>query len=348
MLSHLGLTNFGPIAQADFDFVPGMNVLLGENGTGKSLALRAAWLLLAHNGEALHLDEVSGNNPDQSDPPAYNPFIFHDLVDEFRIRNPREVILNESPHALIKIKETTGVQFIAKIHQSNALMVGQDHFTGSNQPPKKPFLLPASDPLAQMASALELLNKHRYQSPPSTLELSRAILINPVREESLAHPMRSLVERTHTQLKGGLPTVDPQGRLLWQNRSIGLMAEGHRKLAAAAMLLANESLQPGGTLFWDEPEANLNPTLLGFLADWLADLAAAGVQVILSTHSLFLVRALIIAKHRVGPQASFRCFSLHQEEGGVVVEQADRPEDLTHFAMLDAEIAQSDAYLATP
>lgn len=125
------------------------------------------------------------------------------------------------------------------------------------------------------------------------------------------------------------------------------MAEGHRKLAAAAMLLANESIQPGDTLLWDEPEANLNPKLLAFLADWLADLAAAGVQVILSTHSLFLLRAFEIAR-KTKPGLPVRFFALHHGPEGVLCESADDLLSVRHLSSLDAELKQEDEYLALP
>ena len=67
-----------------------------------------------------------------------------------------------------------------------------------------------------------------------------------------------------------------------------LVAEGYRKLTMVARLIANGSLDANSLLFWDEPEANLNPRLIRRLAPLLLDLAEAGVQVFIATHSLFL------------------------------------------------------------
>ena len=41
-----------------------------------------------------------------------------------------------------------------------------------------------------------------------------------------------------------------------------LVAEGMRKLAMIARLIATGSLIGTGSLFWDEPEANLNPKVI--------------------------------------------------------------------------------------
>lgn len=121
---------------------------------------------------------------------------------------------------------------------------------------------------------------------------------------------------------------------------IDLIAEGVRKIAALAYLLANGTLTPETTLFWDEPEANLNPALLKDMASILTDLAQAGFQIILATHSLFLMRELhILAQQKKKP---VRYFGLYAgEDGAVQVERQDDLMQLQHLVALDAELAQT-------
>jgi hypothetical protein len=54
-------------------------------------------------------------------------------------------------------------------------------------------------------------------------------------------------------------------------------------------LISNGGLTSGSTLFWDEPELNLNAKLQVKLVDSLVALAKAGIQIILTTHDLFLI-----------------------------------------------------------
>ena len=42
--------------------------------------------------------------------------------------------------------------------------------------------------------------------------------------------------------------------------------------------------------FWDEPEANLNPSLLGEVIEILLELQRMGVQIFLSTHNYVLLK----------------------------------------------------------
>lgn len=121
---------------------------------------------------------------------------------------------------------------------------------------------------------------------------------------------------------------------------MNLVAEGMRKFATLYKLLANGTLTPETTLFWDEPEANLNPALLKDMASILTELAQAGFQVILATHSLFLMRELhILAQLKKKP---VRYFGLYAgEDGAVQVERQDDLMQLQHLVALDAELAQT-------
>ena len=74
--------------------------------------------------------------------------------------------------------------------------------------------------------------------------------------------------------------------------SNNMTAEGFRKIGILQQLLANGSLNPGtsGPLFWDEPEANMNPNLMKLIVNILLLLSRNGQQVILSTHDYFLLK----------------------------------------------------------
>lgn len=68
------------------------------------------------------------------------------------------------------------------------------------------------------------------------------------------------------------------------------MAEGLRKLALVWQLIQNGTLLEGSVLFWDEPEANLNPVKVGMLVDVLLELQRMGVQILLATHNYVLLK----------------------------------------------------------
>jgi predicted ATPase len=79
----------------------------------------------------------------------------------------------------------------------------------------------------------------------------------------------------------GKVKLDKSGRFYLRSSTQGdiempLVAEGLRKLAMIAQLIANGNLLDQGYLFWDEPETNLNPALIKVIAKVILSLSQSG------------------------------------------------------------------------
>ena len=151
---------------------------------------------------------------------------------------------------------------------------------------------------------------------------------------------------------GGSIELNPSGQFYLKlssgNMEMHLVAEGLRKLATVARLIATGSLLDKGYLFWDEPEANLNPKIAKTVAKTILQIAASGIQVFIATHSLFLLRELHIHQQGDYKTLDTRCFGLHLGPDGVVnVQQGSTMDDIGDISALDEELAQSDRYLNT-
>jgi hypothetical protein len=151
---------------------------------------------------------------------------------------------------------------------------------------------------------------------------------------------------------GGKVDVDKGGRFYLKLDSgtmeMHLVAEGLRKLAMLARLIATGSLLDKGYLFWDEPESNLNPRIIKTIAKTIMQVAKSGIQVFIGTHSLFLLRELHILQTREYPDFGARCFGLHFEpDGAVSVLQGKTMDDVGDIAALDEDLEQSDRYVNT-
>ena len=122
--------------------------------------------------------------------------------------------------------------------------------------------------------------------------------------------------------------------------SIFMVSEGWRKLGMLAYLIANDSLKQGTTLFWDEPETNLNPRLMKQLAEVLIELTRHNVQIIIASHHLFLMKYFDYLLGNTKIPAAF--FSLTKAENGVVVEQGTRLKHLNTIIALEEELELYD------
>jgi predicted ATP-dependent endonuclease of OLD family len=142
---------------------------------------------------------------------------------------------------------------------------------------------------------------------------------------------------------GGFYLNIPSGSM-----EISLVAEGLRKLAMISRLIATGSLLDKGYLFWDEPEANLNPKVIRTVAKTILQIASSGIQVFIASHSLFLLRELHILQQNTFKDLDSRYFGLHlAAEGAVEVKQGKTMDDIGEIAALDEELQQSDRYLKT-
>ncbi|MFO0574540.1 MAG: ATP-binding protein [Polyangia bacterium] len=118
-----------------------------------------------------------------------------------------------------------------------------------------------------------------------------------------------------------------------------LEAEGLRKLAMIAHLIANGSLEPGGYLFWDEPEANMNPKLVVLIKNLLVGLAKAGVQVFIATHDYLLCGELsLFSEYAEGEDkglVKFFCLNKDKHTDPVSVESGAVLADLSHNPIVE-------------
>lgn len=201
-----------------------------------------------------------------------------------------------------------------------------------------PVFIPAKETLTS-GWLLSLYDRREIPIDETYPDLLRLLSGPPLRQPEPAHIIEKLAQLIGGKVEeeGGhfYLTAPDQPRL-----EMNLVAEGMRKFATLYKLLANGTLTPETTLFWDEPEANLNPALLKEMAVVLTDLAQAGFQIILATHSLFLMKELhILSRQR---KQLVRYFGLYAgEKGDVQVEQQNDFMQLQHIAALDAELAQT-------
>lgn len=154
---------------------------------------------------------------------------------------------------------------------------------------------------------------------------------------------------------GGQVEADQNGRFYLRQSGgrleMPLVAEGLRKLAMLARLIATGEPLEAGMLFWDEPEANLNPRLLRPIAQTILALSRQGLQVFMATHSLFLLRELELLLAESDPQTvqGPMFFGLHPLDGAVDVQGGPELACIGSIAALDEELDQEDrAYGHSP
>lgn len=350
MLKRLKLQHFTVFPEADLQFAPGLNVIVGENGCGKTHLLKVAYCL--HSAGMADPRKATSNAAPEPTKAHLQRAYADKLVNVFR---PEELgrlasRIQGRKRCQINVQYTAAALNAAISFATSSKTEAQVDDAPRDWQEKSPVYLPTRELLTIYPNFVAVYENHYLELEETwrdTCVLLGGALVRGARERKVG----ALLEPLESALAGKV-VLESNGRfylsLPGQGRmEMPLVAEGLRKFAMLARLIANGKLLDKGTLFWDEPEANLNPKLIKIVARVILDLSLQGIQIIIATHSLFLLREIEIAAHSEKfKKLPKRFFALRREDNAVIVEQGDDPAELQTLVLLDEELAQSDRYLA--
>lgn len=338
MLKQAKLKNFTTLPNETMVFAPGLNVIVAENGCGKTHLLKAIYSLLSVNtGKDLSKTSLQKNYAEKL-MGVFRPESLGRLVKRKQGRERCEIQLQmadsqQDCEINFASNAATGVQ-VEIVPQANL-----------NQPP---VYLPTRELVTLCPWFINLYDNYHLEFEETwrdTCSLLGAPSIRGPREKLVAKLMLPLEEA----MDGKVIVEANTGRFYLQQSGqkleMPLVAEGLRKLAMLARLISTGVLLEQGYLFWDEPESNLNPKLIKMLAKVILSLAEQGIQIFIASHSLFLLREIEVLARSDYASVARRYFGLSQGEEGTVLEQADELEDIQTLVLLDEELEQSDRYL---
>ncbi|HEX8643762.1 MAG TPA: ATP-binding protein [Allosphingosinicella sp.] len=321
----------------------GLNVIVGENGTGKTHLLKLLYCIVYTLGR----DRKPGAA--QPTKASLQVALAEKLVNVFRPDTLGRIARRRQGRERCDIKvtfdqKTSNVAFGFATNSKSEVQltrVPEEWLRGSS------VYLPTRELLSIFPNFVSIYEGHYLELEETWRDL--AILLGaPLSrgpKEALIHELLQPLERA---MEGWI-VLDRSGRFYLQNASgkmeMPLVAEGLRKLGMVARLVATGALIGKGYLFWDEPESNLNPRLVAQVARTILDLSNSGIQVFIATHSLFLLREIELIRLASGPECDLQFFGLTKCEGSVEIEQSDDVGDLRCIAALEEELSQSDRFL---
>ncbi len=369
MLKQLKIDNFTLFPEADLQFASGLNVIVGENGCGKSHLLKLLYAISFENTSQEKKPNVQEANKEILEHHYAEKIrnVFHSSSIEKLARLEKSI---NSSHAFngfgctcfpltIELNYNdeelnTVFQYDYKIQYDDEgePLSAEPTFNILTVPKKwdkiKPVFIPTKELITIYPGFIILYDNYHTEFDETyrdTCELLGFLALKGKREEQAKEMLKPLEEAM-----GGKIILD-NGRFYLSTQNKGkiempMVAEGQRKLAMLARLIATGTLLDNGYLFWDEPESNLNPKLIKVIAKVILHLCNSGIQVFIASHSLFLLRELeILSEYDEFKEVKTRYFSLCLEYDEVTVEQGNSIEDLQTLVLLDEELLQSDRYM---
>lgn len=305
MITKLELTNFTTFSNLSITFSPKINVIIGENGTGKSHLLKATYGLAA--GAALFKNKPDLNNDDLADELTRRILrLFLPLEDklwELRRNGATE-------GARIEARFDTD-QRIAATFNTNSKVVGVGNSAKVEKYQEHPVYIPTKEVLAFMKGFVSLYDRFSLSFDQTYHDVCLLLDLPALRPDALHEKSKWAMDEI-AAVCGGRFVFYGGGNVTFKVKdkeySANATPEGFRKLGMLARLLETGSIHPGvsGPLIWDEPESNMNPKLMKLLVLILLELARNGQQIILATHDYVLLKWIdLLANPANGDEVRF-------------------------------------------
>ena len=159
---------------------------------------------------------------------------------------------------------------------------------------------------------------------------------------------KRLLERLEAVLAGHIKrTADGKLCLQMENGTFETeqLSDGQKQLLRLVELVLAET-KKGCIVFWDLPEAGLNPKICRTAAECLTTLAEEGTQIFVATHSVFLMRELYLLQNAssANQKQPIRWISLTGRDQAA--EQGDDLWQLDTWTAFDVEAEQTERFLA--
>lgn len=321
-LTRIEAENFTVFEKINLPFGKGLNVFVGENGVGKTHLMKIAYAACQASKHDVSFSQktVMLFRPDQSS--------IGRLVNRNKNGSHTAKLLVESDTAKI------GMTFSTKSRKWDAEIKAEEKWEKQMSDLTSVFI-PAKEILSNAWNLDAAVKMGNVEFDDTYLDIIAAAKIDISRGVDSAARKKYL--NILQKISNGKVTLQDDRFYLKPGTQakleFNLVAEGLRKIALLWQLIKNGTLEKGSVLFWDEPEANINPIYIPVLAELLIMLESEGVQIFVSTHDYFLSKYIEVKRSK---DSEVQYISLYKDEDKKVqCETAKEFELLEHNAIMD-------------
>ncbi len=310
MLTRIRLERFTAFERLDVPFNPGINVFVGANGTGKSHLLKVGYAAC------------------EATRPGAN---FSEKLIRLFLPSNRAIgrLVKRQQGSSRAVVEVWRGDLRLRVSFSNHSKVAASATVTGRGPWAEESLESVFIPVKEMLS-----HGPGFRSLYGQREIHFEEIYADILDRAYRPALRGPIDRTRrgvlTSLQKAIAgkVTSRSEEFFLRNRhgnlEFTLLAEGMRKLGLLWLLVQNGTLLEGSVLFWDEPEANLNPSVFHVLIDILLQLQRIGVQVLIATHDYAILKELeLLAESE--DQVRFHALYRRDTDGEIECESAARP-----------------------
>ncbi len=282
MLKKIKFQKFTAFEKLDMEVSPGVNILIGENGTGKTHILKGAYA-------ACDVAKREGNFAEKIN----NVFYPYDKQIGRLVK--RSSVSSRGSLAVVR-KTRDGKNLTLRLSISNHTTKPEKaRVSGSprlwNENPIESAYIPVKDMMANAPGFRSLYEDREIHFEEIYADIVRKAFL-PILRGPTDQQRKLLLDRLQKAMAGKVKARNEEFFLKNKHGELEftLLAEGYRKLGLLWLLIQNGTLLKGSVLFWDEPETNLNPKLMKSIVGILIELQRMGVQILLITHDYVILK----------------------------------------------------------
>lgn len=270
-IDNIRLKNITVFDELKMDFSKGINIVIGENGTGKTTLLKMIYAACEWSNETTNKDKakniVSYFNYGKKD---INLLKSYDRKDAYSVF--------EATSENIKFELTLSHDGIFQLDKWPQLDI-------------KSIFIPTTEMLSHSKGFLAMNQKYSMPFDATQIDIIVNAELPETREVSELN--QKLLDEISKVINGEVIYENDTFYVVKNNGmkvEFSFEAEGLRKFGLLWKLIRNGLIEKDTILLWDEPEANINPELMPVLIDVLLELQRSGVQIFIATHSYNLAK----------------------------------------------------------
>lgn len=289
MFSSITLENMAAFQQFQWQQHERLNLIIGENDTGKTILLKLLYCIAKSIEESQQHSEPSISWPE---------IVADKLCWTFQ---PPTLELGKLVHkGKSQLKVTT--QWVAEEELTISFILSDKTIRNilkfspasfSNLTTLNALFLPPKEILTVIQAIEATRNQLQITGFDDTnIDLIKALRL-PISTGKLPQDLQQAVTLLKTQMGKGQIEFEQNEFLFKRGHETYAMsqtAEGIKKIGILERLIRNKMLNTRSMLFLDEPEMNLHPRAIVTLVDALFQMAKAGIQIYLVTHSYFVIK----------------------------------------------------------
>ncbi len=305
MITKLELENFTVFDKLDIDFSPKINIIIGENGMGKTQLLKAGYALSSTN-------KISNTDIETTLTTRLLKLFMpmDDKIGKMKKYGADDI-------AKMKISFDSEKSFACSFNHNSrniAVQENNDYFEYESQS----TYIPTKEVLSFMKGFTSLYTNFNLSFDQTYFDICSLLDLPEINKDRLHVKSKWAMDEIEI-ICGGKFKFDGGGKVTFivgdDEYSANSMAEGFRKAGMLSRLLETGAITPGvsGTLFWDEPETNMNPKLMKLFVEILLELSRNGQQIVIATHDYVFLKWFDLLKDEAKDD-HIRFHSLFQNE----------------------------------